>query len=102
MKLLTIILSTCLYSSAWANPESIQVEFPCFDSVKLFKNLRENHKEYPFIVGRTADVAESIMSIWVQPNTQTWTIVATVDDVSCIVGNGKDFKIVPAKKIKSL
>lgn len=102
MKLLTSLLIACLSTSVWAEPDSITVEFPCFESKQLFKDLRERYKEYPIIVGKTSDKAESTMSLWVHPIENTWTIVATIDELSCVVGNGTHFKIFSNKQLGNI
>lgn len=82
--------------------ETIKVEVPCYDTTLLFKELRETHKEYPIIFGTTDDTAQSKTSFWWQPVTGDWTIVATKDKLSCVIGTGKDLKIVPYKSGKSV
>jgi hypothetical protein len=74
------------------------IDLPCYDSDELFKSLREKFKEMPFLVGKAGDEAKSTISIWLNPVDNNWTIVATKNDLSCIVGLGDDMKLVPYKK----
>ena len=82
--------------------DSIKIEFPCYNTTLLFKELRETHREHPILLGTTEDAAKSKTSFWWQPITNEWTIVVTKDDLSCIMGFGKDLKIIPYKSGKSV
>jgi hypothetical protein len=42
------------------------------------------------------------MSLWVHPIENTWTIIATIDELSCVVGNGTHFKIFSNKKLGAI
>jgi hypothetical protein len=46
----------------------------------------------------TNDKANSTMSVWVSPRNKSWTITATKQSVSCIIGAGTAFELVPYKK----
>ena len=82
--------------------DSIEIDLPCYDSTALFKTLREKYKEIPLITGIAGDAAKSAVSIWMNPVDATWTIVATKNDLSCIVGIGDNMKLVPYKKGTSI
>jgi hypothetical protein len=75
--------------------ESITMDIPCFDTETLVKELRGKFKEIPFIYGKASDVAETAMTMWVNPLAKTWTLVATKDSISCVIGYGKDVQIIP-------
>jgi hypothetical protein len=34
------------------------------------------------------------MSLWINPNTKSWSIITTKGDVTCLVGSGGDFNLV--------
>lgn len=78
--------------------DKVEIELPCYDSTALFKTLRENHKEMPIMMGKAGDGVKSIVSIWINPIDNNWTIIATKNDLSCVVGLGNDMKLVPYKK----
>jgi hypothetical protein len=42
------------------------------------------------------------MTLWVNPVEDNWTIVATKGDLSCVVGSGTHFKVMPNKKSLSV
>jgi hypothetical protein len=78
--------------------DSVELDLPCYDSTELFKTLREKFKELPFLAGKAGDAAHSTVSIWLNPIDNNWTIVATKNDLSCIIGLGEDMKLVPIRK----
>lgn len=77
---------------------SIKRDFVCFDTEKLVKELVATHKETPLILGKADDQVSSTMSMWVNPETRTWTLVATLDNISCVIGSGTEVNVVPIKK----
>jgi len=104
MKHLTILLLslTLLTAQAKSPEEVVSVDITCYDSETLFKTLKETYYEYPIAVGLTNDKAKSAMTIWVSPRNKSWTIVATKQSVSCIIGAGTEFELVPYKKETTL
>ena len=89
-------LSTNSYSQEIE--ESISIDLPCYNTKEIFKSIREKYKELPFMTGKTDDEANSIVSIWINPISNNWTILATKKDLTCVVGVGTDMKIIPYKK----
>jgi len=100
MKYLTIFLLslTLLTAQAKSPEEVVNTEITCYDSDTLFKTLNETYKEYPIALGMTNDKAHSTMSVWVSPKNKSWTITATKQSISCIIGAGTEFELVPYKK----
>ena len=99
MKLHYLLIGmACLGLQASNAQETIAVELPCFDTKVLFNELKNKYKETPIVMGITSDQVKSTMSVWLQPTTNTWTIVATKDSLSCIIGTGENFKIIPVPK----
>jgi len=78
--------------------ESISVNLPCYNTTEIFKSIREKYKELPFMIGQASDEANSLVSIWLNPVDNNWTILATKKDLTCVVGVGTDMKIIPYKK----
>lgn len=85
--LLTLLL--CLN----ANSETITAEFPCEKTSVILKTLVSTYKEQPYLFGLADDVVNSKMSLWVNPKTKSWTILATKDDITCVIGTGKNFTL---------
>jgi hypothetical protein len=104
MKYLTILLLslTLLTAQAKSPEEVVTTEITCYDTDTLFKTLKETYYEYPIALGMTNDKANSTMSVWVSPRNKSWTITATKQAVSCIIGAGTAFELVPYKKETTL
>ena len=69
---------------------------------ELFKSLGEKYKELPLLTGKATDEAKSTLSVWMNPIDKNWTIVATKNDLSCIVGIGTDIKLINYKSGTSI
>lgn len=78
--------------------ELLTFEAYCDDTATIVKSLKETHKETPIILGKTADEAKSIMTLWTNPTNKSWTILATASNLSCIIGVGDEFTIVKQPK----
>ena len=96
---LLVIISLVLSTNSHSQPveESISIDLPCYNTKEIFKSLREKYKELPFITGQASDEANSVVSIWINSVDKNWTIVATKNDLSCVVGMGTDIKILNYK-----
>lgn len=73
----------------------IQFSSPCYDTKELFSHLKTEYEEIPYIFATAMDVAESKVSVWVNPSLRTFTLVATVENLSCVIGSGLNFTVVP-------
>jgi hypothetical protein len=82
--------------------ESITADMPCYNTTEIFKSLKEKYKEIPLMTGKAEDEANSVVSIWMNPIDNNWTILATKKDLTCVVGMGTDMKIIPYKKGTSI
>jgi len=101
--LTTLLLSLTLLTAQAKSPEEVvTTDISCYNTDELMKFLREDYKEYPIAMGITNDRANSTMSIWVSPRDKSWTILATKQQISCVIGTGIEFDFVPYKKEKQL
>jgi hypothetical protein len=96
--LVIILLGLPIKSYSQELKESISVNLPCYNTTEIFKSIREKYKELPFMIGQASDEANSLVSIWLNPVDNNWTILATKKDLTCVVGVGTDMKIIPHKK----
>lgn len=99
MKLTYLLIGMAFIAPRVSNAEEslIQATLYCDDTKKIVNTLRQTFKEMPFAYGKTNDDAKSVMSLWINPTTKSWTIVATKKDISCVVGVGDQFELVPYK-----
>jgi hypothetical protein len=88
-----------VFAQSNTNPiTSITREFYCYETDALIRSLLNSYKETPLVIGKNNDQSSSNMSLWVNPSTRTWTLVATKDDISCVIGSGSDIKLNPMSK----
>jgi hypothetical protein len=104
---LTYLLSAIIFlglSNSYAQKleESVTSDMPCYNTKEIFKSLREKFKELPFMTGKAEDEANSVVSIWINPVDNNWTILATKKDLTCVVGMGTDMKMISHKKGTSI
>jgi DNA recombination-dependent growth factor C len=82
--------------------ETVDTQMDCDRTETIGSSLKNTYGELPIISGIANDEAKSLMTVWMNPVTKSWSIVATKDDLSCIIGVGEDFKVIVMKpKIKS-
>ena len=100
MKLL--ILSIALFAVTSTAGELIQRDMYCDDTKTITKELRDKYNEIPVVIGKVDDVANSLMTLWTNPSNESWTIVATNGDYSCIVGSGVKLTVIDYKRKKNI
>lgn len=105
MKLKYSVLATILLLPIPSiSEEKVTYEALCNDTANVIRVLTEKYNERPVLIGEAVDVANSVMTLWANKKTKTWTIVATKGDISCLIGAGGNLELVPSKsesKIKS-
>jgi len=93
-----ILLSIALTANAQIS-ETITAVMPCGETKLITDKLRDSFNEAPIIIGKTDDEVNSLMSLWANTTTGTWTLIATSQGLSCIIGTGKNLRfVVPAGK----
>ncbi len=90
------IVNTCVAG------ELVTREMYCDETSTINKTLRDKYQEIPVLIGKTSDLAESIMTLWTNPVDNTWTIVSTKNDYSCIIGVGEKLTIIDYKRKKNI
>jgi hypothetical protein len=96
MKKLIIILM--LFSrNSYAESFTTPLEAVCDDTQIVTKRLFNTFGEVPIIRGLTSDVSGTVMTMWLNPKDSSWTILATKDKITCVIGYGKDFKLLEYK-----
>jgi len=100
MKIQILLIWFCVSTSIAG--EVVQRDMYCDDTKTIAKELRDKYNEIPVIMGKTSDEAGSVMTIWTNPSAETWTIVASNNDYSCVVGSGDKFTIIDYKRKKNI
>lgn len=80
---------------AYSQQEIVTREMVCNDTEIIVKTLRGKYKEIPLLIGQANDDASSVMTLWMNPETRSWTITATKDDFSCVIGMGEQIQPFP-------
>ena len=62
---------------------------PCDESQKVYELLTKQYGEKPFVEMR--DTKGRKMVMFVNPQTGSWTVIATDDKTSCGISAGKEF-----------
>ena len=99
---MSLSVSLTYAEESGVSEEIVNIQLPCYNTKVLFDMLKKNYKESPILVGKADDIAKSTMTLWVNPVDDNWTIVATKGDLSCVVGTGTHFKVMPNKKSLSV
>ena len=77
-----------------AATEVLTFKAVCNDTKVITDNLIKRYREIPLIFGNAEDEAKSTMSFWINLKNKSWSIVATKDNISCIISTGTDLKII--------
>lgn len=96
------ILSLGCFATMCNAGEVVNRDMYCADTKVIVKELKEKYKEIPVITGLADDEAKSLMTIWINPVDETWTIIATNKDYSCVIGVGKDLKVIDYSRKKMI
>lgn len=94
MKIRYLLLALFLYSQSAHAETYIDTKLLCDDTASIVKTLKEKYKEKPIVIGKAGDEAESTMTLWVNSSSKTWTILATKNKITCIVGVGDEVKLI--------
>lgn len=92
MKYLAIIIFITVSLNVRA--ETLITEFPCGETAKITQFLKERYNEEPIVIGRADDIANSLMSLWVNKISGSWTLISTKEELTCVIGTGKDLKVI--------
>jgi hypothetical protein len=98
MKKITPLIALLITGSVHSEAFRLPYEAAC-DDTKIVVNKLVELNEIPIARGQTGDVAGTLMVMWVNPKSKAWTITATKDDITCIIGNGDQLKIIGPKNM---
>ena len=89
--LLSISLGVCAQ-------EKKTIEIICNASENIFKSLTDEYGEQPFIFGKKDKNSTSVMSLWLNPDSQSWTLMVTDPEKTCVVLAGEGMIIQAPRK----
>ena len=98
MKYASTLLSLLLIPTiSNAEPFTLNIDAYCDTTESVFAALTQM-SEMPIAVAKADDVVESKVLLWISPSKETWTLTATKEKVTCVIGYGSDFKLIIPKK----
>jgi predicted glycosyl hydrolase (DUF1957 family) len=72
---------------------TVPMDAYCDQSKVLLTSLLKDYREHPVITGKMSAVKDGVMSVWINPENNSWTVVVTKDTVSCILSSGTELKV---------
>ena len=85
----------CLTSTiANANPVEMAKDVLCYSTPKLLELLSKNHSEKPIWLADSVGDDDSRYTILVNPKTNDWTLLQFNATVACVLGHGKNSKLI--------
>jgi hypothetical protein len=88
------LLAICLFlTTSVLAEEQRGFAVSCDSTEKIMTILKEQFKEIPIAVGISHDSVNSITSIWLNPETGSFTIVQSHKEMSCVLVTGQDFDL---------
>jgi hypothetical protein len=86
-----LFLTLLLPSLLTAQPIVIQKPVTCTETKMLLQGLTSSdYKETPAWLGIEPGAEVSKYSVFVNPQTKTWTIIQFNDKIACVLGTGTD------------
>ena len=83
------MLTLCL--NANAQEEQLFKSY-CDKTDKIFSELR-SLGEQPLLGGKGPEGSTGIMTMWINPTSNNWTILVTYPEKTCVIGGGRDFTV---------
>ena len=65
----------------------------CDKTEKIIASLKEKYNEVPIIAGKRLSSSKSTISVWGNPATETFTILDSIGDMSCVLAVGTDITV---------
>jgi hypothetical protein len=64
----------------------------------MFNHLKTEYGETPIVYGQGFTVPDESMTLWINANTTSWTLLLTRGQETCIVGAGSRFTVIDGGK----
>lgn len=77
--------------NAYAQEEQVFKSY-CDKTDKIFSDLRAVG-EQPLLGGKGPEGTTGVMTLWINANTNAWTILVTYPEKTCIIGGGRNFTV---------
>jgi hypothetical protein len=93
MKKLTLLLLLTFYSYNSSAEEYRSFRVVCDKTESIIASLKEKYKEIPIIAGSRLGSSKSTISVWGNPETETFTVLDSLGDMSCVLAVGNNISI---------
>ena len=93
MKKLTLLFLLTFYSYNSFAEEYRKFQVMCDKTEKIIASLQEKYNEVPIIAGKRLSSSKSTISVWGNPATETFTILDSIGDMSCVLAVGTDITV---------
>lgn len=87
------LLPLLFVTGAHAQPFVLPFEAIC-DSTKVIIEKLQSVNETPISMGLANDQAGTTMTLWMNPSNKSWTITATKNETTCVIGTGEQLKLI--------
>ncbi len=97
MKHFLIFLISLVVTTAFAQPVTTKKEVQCDKTETMLSILRGNDfEEVPIWFGKGDSKAPNY-SLFVNPETRSWTIIQFNNELSCVLGSGESYTVISKK-----
>jgi hypothetical protein len=93
MKKLTLLLLLTFYSTNSLSEEYRSFRVVCDKTETIVASLKEKYQELPIIAGMRLGNSRSTISVWGNPATQTFTVLDSLGDMSCVLAVGDNISV---------
>lgn len=91
-KLFLLILLSAISTNVVAE-EYRTFRVVCDKTDAIIEQLKEKYKEIPIVAGKRLSSSQSTISVWGNPGTETFTILDTLGEMSCVLAVGTNITI---------
>lgn len=78
--------------------DSRVVRVQCGPTKDVVESLIRDFGEKPIIYGKGPDGENGVMTLWVNEQTLTWTVITTHGERSCVIGGGQNLTVISRPK----
>jgi hypothetical protein len=93
MKKLTLLLLLTFYTYNSSAEEYRSFRVVCDKTETIMATLKEKYQELPIIAGSRLSNTRSTISVWGNPATETFTILDSFGDMSCVLAVGDNVSV---------
>ncbi len=87
------LLPLLVVTSAQSQSFVLPFEAIC-DNTRVIVEKLQSVNEIPISMGLSNDQAGTTMTLWMNPSNKAWTITATKNETTCVIGTGERLKLI--------